>query len=708
MTGSAAPPAAPIEAIHRQVMWDRLIAVVEEQAQTILRTAFGSVVREAGDLSAGIYDLEGRMIAQAVTGTPGHVNTMARAVEHFLARFPVAAMHPGDVFVTNDPWLGTGHLFDFVVVSPACLDTRPVALLASTCHVIDVGGRGFSAEAKSVHEEGVLIPHMKLRDRGALNDDLMTILLANTRNPVEVRGDLLSLVSCNDTGAERLRDMMAEFDLRSIDSLADHVIATSRDAMRRAIRSVPNGRYRTRMELDGYDEPVFIKAEMTVADEDLVIDYGGTSRASAYGINSPLCYTEAYTCFGLKCIVAPGVPNNHGSLSVFRTVAEPGSAVHPVHPSPVTARHVIGQMLPDVAFGCLAQALPGKIPAESAGSIWVLPFANGGPEAGTTGGANASRFNVMNVGMGGIGARPRQGRPVGDRVPERGRGHSRRGDGVGVPARLLAQGAPSRFGRGRRVSRRARAGHRGRQHGESSVHDLRRDLRPHAQPAAGPRRRALGTKRRRPSRVGDPLRRQGGPHRAGRGSADRGASRGRRARGPPAAGGGSRARRPRGGLRLRGGGEAGLRLRVAVDDGRAHICSAAVARPAGAALDFLADPRKLSSWAAGMGATTVHPGGTVEGAFPGTNRPVWARIDADRRRSTVHYHLGPDPGSLVPRIMVSVVPGEVLDADPETCVVSLIAWRQETMDDARWAGLKSGHEREIREIKRLLESTGRQ
>ena len=410
----AAPMAgAPIDAIHRQVMWDRLIAVVEEQAQTILRTAFGSVVREAGDLSGGVYDLRGRMIAQAVTGTPGHVNTMARAVEHFLARFPVESMRPGDVFVTNDPWLGTGHLFDFVVVSPACLGGKPVALLASTCHVIDVGGRGFSAEAKSVYEEGVRIPHMRLRSEGTLNEDLMTILLANTRNPVEVRGDLLSLVSCNDTGAERLRDMMAEFDLNTIEPLADHIVESSRDAMRKAVRAVPNGRYRTEMELDGYDEPVFIKAEMRVSDEEIVIDYAGTSRASAYGINSPLCYTEAYTCFGLKCIVAPEVPNNHGSLSVFRTVAEPGSAVHPVHPSPVTARHVIGQMLPDVAFGCLAEALPGRIPAESAGSIWVLPFADagadaagGGGSAGAGSGGNASRFNVMNVGMGGTGARP--------------------------------------------------------------------------------------------------------------------------------------------------------------------------------------------------------------------------------------------------------------------------------------------------------------
>ena len=406
MIAPTAVKSGPIDAIHRQVMWNRLIAVVEEQAQTILRTAFGSVVREAGDLSAGICDLRGRMIAQAVTGTPGHVNTMARAVEHFLSRFPVAEMRPGDVFVTNDPWLGTGHLFDFVVVSPAFLGDEPVALFVSTCHVIDVGGRGFSAEAKSIYEEGVLIPHMKLRDQGALNDDLLSIVLANSRNPVEVRGDILSLVSCNDTGAERLRAMMAEFGLVRIEPLADHIFAASREAMRKAVRRVPDGCYRTEMELDGYGEPICIRAEMLVSDAEIVIDYQGTSRASAFGVNSPLCYTEAYTCFGLKCIIAPAVPNNHGSLSVFRTVAEPGSAVHPLHPSPVTARHVIGQMLPDVAFGCLSQALPGEIPAESAGSIWVLPLAGGDNNSGPASANGSNGFNVMNVGMGGIGARP--------------------------------------------------------------------------------------------------------------------------------------------------------------------------------------------------------------------------------------------------------------------------------------------------------------
>ncbi|MEZ5653221.1 MAG: hydantoinase B/oxoprolinase family protein [Burkholderiaceae bacterium] len=385
--------------IRRQVQWHRLIAVVEEQAQAILRTAFGSVVREAGDLSAGVYDTRGRMLAQAVTGTPGHVNTMAAAVAHFLERFPPGSLRPGDVLVTNDPWLGTGHLFDFVVVTPAFVGDRLVGLFASTCHVADVGGRGFSAEAASVFEEGLQVPHMYLRRAGVLDDTLLTLLLANSRAPVEVRGDLFSLVAANDTGVRRLQAMMAEFALESLDELAAMIIENSRTAMLERIAALPAGVYGTEMRLDGFDEPVHLRACLRIASDGLRLDYAGTSPASRRGINSPLCYTEAYSCFGLKCIIAPDVPNNAGSLSVFTVIAPEGCAVNPLRPSPVTARHVIGQMLPDVAFGCLAGALPGRVPAESAGSIWVLPFGDAGTRAD-------ERFVAMSVGIGGIGARP--------------------------------------------------------------------------------------------------------------------------------------------------------------------------------------------------------------------------------------------------------------------------------------------------------------
>ena len=384
--------------IRLQLMWDRLIAVVEEQAQAILKTAFGSVVREEGDLSTGIYDLQGRMLAQAVTGTPGHVNTMAKAVSHFLERFPVTSMQPGDVFVTNDPWMGTGHLFDFVVVSPAYYRGKAIALFASTCHMIDVGGRGFSAEARSIYEEGVRIPHMKLRDGEQLNLVILSILEANSRNPVEVKGDLLSLITSNDTAQVRLDEMMGEFGLDSLEELGESILEQSYDAMKKVIEKLPVGDFYSEMKLDGYERELLLRAKMSITKEHILVDYSGSSSASGYGINSPFCYTEAYTFFGLKSILAPEIPNNHGSLSLFSIEAEPGSAVNPLPPSPVSARHVIGQMLPDLAFGCLSQVLSGEVPAESAGSIWVLPFSDDG---------HAKRsFNVMNVAMGGVGARP--------------------------------------------------------------------------------------------------------------------------------------------------------------------------------------------------------------------------------------------------------------------------------------------------------------
>lgn len=388
---AAAPQA--LQSIRLQVMWNRLVAVVEEQAQALLRTAFGSVAREAGDLSAGVYDLHGRMLAQAVTGTPGHVNTMAVAVAHFLERFPPQTMRAGDVYVTNDPWLGTGHLFDFVVVTPVFRGGSLVAIVASTCHTIDVGGVGFSADARSVYEEGLCIPHLRLRDAGRLNEDLLAIVEANSRNPVEARGDILSLVSCNDVGAARLVDMMDEYALDSLAALAEHVLGESRRATREAIAKLPAGTYRAAMTLDGYEAPVRLAARVTVERDRLVVDFEGSSPASRYGINSPKCYTDAYSVFGLKCLVAPDVPNNAGSLEPFEVRAPEGSVVAPQRPSPVTARHVVGQMLPDLMFGCLAQAMPGRVPAESAGSIWVLSMSGEG-------------FNVMSVGLGGMGARP--------------------------------------------------------------------------------------------------------------------------------------------------------------------------------------------------------------------------------------------------------------------------------------------------------------
>src|SRR4030095_15605706 len=273
-----------VRRIHMQVLWNRLIAVVEEQAQALLHTAFGAITREAGDLSARVYDTAGRMLAQAVTGTPGHVNTMAAAVRHFLDRFPLATMGPGDVFVTNDPWFGTGHLVDFVMVPPVFRGERPVGLFASTCHTPDVGGVGFSAEARSVYEEGLCVPHLRLREQGAIDEKIFAIIMANSRNPIEARGDLLSLIACNDVGAARLADMMREVELDSIAALARDICDTPREATREAIRRLPRGRFKTSMTLDGYEAPIELHASLEIGDGEITVDYAGSSPASGRGV----------------------------------------------------------------------------------------------------------------------------------------------------------------------------------------------------------------------------------------------------------------------------------------------------------------------------------------------------------------------------------------------------------------------------------------
>ena len=395
-----------LEAIRTQVMWNRLIAVVEEQAQSLLRCAFGTITREAGDLSAGVYNADGHMIAQAMTGTPGHVNTMATAVGHFFKHYPQSTMKPGDVYVTNDPWLGTGHLFDYVMMTPVFLGKKLVAFFASTCHVIDVGGVGMSAKANSSFEEGTLIPHLKMRKEGRINEELLSVILANSRNPVEVRGDLLSLVSANDTGARRLIEMMTEFKLTSLAPLAKHILTTSEKGAREAIKAMPEGEWSYEMPLDGYEGPITIKSKLTIKNGKIIIDFTGSSAASIFGINSPRTYTHAYSVFGLKAVIAPHVPNNIGSLSCFDLVTEAGTCVDPIRPSPVTARHVIGQMLADAVFGCLAQALPGKVQAESAGSIWILGLNSAHGRVPFHETAKAKEFGVISIALGGIGGRP--------------------------------------------------------------------------------------------------------------------------------------------------------------------------------------------------------------------------------------------------------------------------------------------------------------
>jgi len=429
--GQQNPQAQSTIRVREQIMWNRLISVVEEQAITLIRTAFSTSVREAGDLSAGVFDAQGRMVAQAVTGTPGHVNSMAESVGHFYERFPVETLSPGDVLLTNDPWMGTGHLHDITVVTPvfrsprgakigaatdatsngtkaasigAATDNTPVLIgyFAATAHVVDIGGRGFGPDAREVYEEGICFPPMRLFRAGVLNLDLIDILRANVREQDQVVGDFHSLAACNDIGRKRLMSMMDEFGLDNIESLAAYIFENSERATRERIAALPRGAHTYTMTVDGYDKPVDLVVTVHADGDTMRADYTGTSGPSAFGINVPLTYTKAYTCYALKCAIAPAIPNNWASLRPFEISAPVGCILNAPRPHAVAVRHVLGHLLPDVTLGALQALVPDLVPAEGASALWNLQMRFEGVRPET----RHLRHEMLVFNSGGTGARP--------------------------------------------------------------------------------------------------------------------------------------------------------------------------------------------------------------------------------------------------------------------------------------------------------------
>ncbi|MBY8976355.1 hydantoinase B/oxoprolinase family protein [Rhodobacteraceae bacterium NNCM2] len=390
--------------VQNQVMWNRLISIVEEQAQALVRTAFSTSVREAGDLSAGIYDTEGRMLAQAVTGTPGHVNAMAESVGHFMREIGVERMVEGDVYITNDPWWGTGHLHDITVVTPSFHQGKLVGFFACTAHVVDIGGRGFGADGNSVYEEGLRIPIMPFARAGEVNRDLVGMVRANVREADQVVGDIYALAACNETGHRRLIEMLDEFSLPDISGIAAFILDNSLRATIERIAALPRETASNTMTIDGFDTPITLEVTLQIADDHITADFTGTSGVDPKGINVPLVYTKAYACYALKCALAPEIPNNAASLAPFRISAPEGSILNATHPAPVALRHVIGHMVPDTVLGALHNILPGQIPAEGCGSLcnFQLSFR---PVEGAND-PDARRAEVLLFNCGGSGARP--------------------------------------------------------------------------------------------------------------------------------------------------------------------------------------------------------------------------------------------------------------------------------------------------------------
>jgi N-methylhydantoinase B len=384
--------------ITLEVLWNRLISTVNEQAAALMHASFTTVVREAGDLSAGVFDEQGNMLAQAVTGTPGHINTMATCVRHFIKAYPLDTLAEGDTLITNDPWLASGHYHDFTIVTPVFYCGRAVGLFANTCHVMDIGGRIFGADATSVYEEGLAIPIMKLVDKGRMNEDLVKIIRANVRTPQPVLGDVHAMVAANEVGGKKLIEMMEDYQMTDLNDLSTAIIERSEQAMREAIRAIPDGTYRHQIDMDGFDEPIRIALAITIEDDHLIADYAGSSPQSDRGINVVYNYCHAYTTYPIKCSISPEVPNNEGSFRPVTVTAPEGCILNCKHPAPVGARHILGHFLSAAVFGALSHVLPDRVIAEGSQGLWNTMF-DGITESGEP-------FAYVFFSSGGTGARP--------------------------------------------------------------------------------------------------------------------------------------------------------------------------------------------------------------------------------------------------------------------------------------------------------------
>jgi N-methylhydantoinase B len=384
-----------IDPVTLEVIWNRFMSVANEQQDTLIRTAFSTIVRESQDLACGLFDTKGRMIAQSLSGTPGHINAMATSMKHFLAAFPLQKLEAGDVLITNDPWQTAGQINDITITTPIFRGGKLVALFANTCHSADIGGRILSAEAREVFEEGLRIPIMKLFERGEPNRILLQIVRSNVRQPDEVIGDFYAQTACNETGGRALLEMMDEFGLDSIDAVAEEIIRRSEAAVRDEIRKLPNGEWTNETWSDGFEEPIVVRCGVKIAEDEIFIDFTGSSPQSTRGINVVLNYTHAYASFAIKAAICPDVPHNEGSFRPVHVSAPPGSILNALDPAPVASRQVIGHFIPSAIFAALSGAMPGRLMAPGADPIWLSVWRGQNPP-----------FTLTVFQVGGTGARP--------------------------------------------------------------------------------------------------------------------------------------------------------------------------------------------------------------------------------------------------------------------------------------------------------------
>ncbi|MBO9355958.1 hydantoinase B/oxoprolinase family protein [Bordetella petrii] len=361
-----------------ELLWRRLITAVDEAAISLVRTSFSSVVRDFHDYACAVFDEKGRLLAQSTHSTPGLLGILPHTVPNFLKDPAVQAARDGDIFVTNDPWLATGHLIDITIAMPAFIDGRLVGYVLVVVHHMNVGGRVATLASQSVYEEGLKIPILRLYEKGAPNETAFAFIRANVLEPEKIIGDLRAQVASAHTATRRLKEIMSAASLSSLEALGDEIISRSERSMRQAIRKLPQGTYSSEFRLEGvsdYKVPLTLKLSVTVRDGEISLDFSGTSGQIPRAVNVTLNMTRSYSFYPLKCLLDPDIPNNEGCLIPISIEAPEGSLLNATFPAATWGRTMIAHMLPELIMQCLGQVIPESVLAGSGATpLWYGNF----------------------------------------------------------------------------------------------------------------------------------------------------------------------------------------------------------------------------------------------------------------------------------------------------------------------------------------------
>jgi len=386
-----------IDPIELEILWNRLIAIVDEAAAALVRTSFSTVVRESNDFACALLDEDGYCLAQSTLSVAGFIGTAPLSLRKFLEIIPKEQLRPGDVLFSNDPWIGTGHLPDSTMAAPIFHGSRIVAFVVTVAHLSDIGGRQWSADANEVFEEGILIPVTRLYNKGKLNTTVLDILKANVRLPDQVLGDIDAQIVAIQVATRRLRELMDEAKLGDLRTVSNAIFDVSARALGKGIRELKPGTYIGEVEADGWDTPVRIRAAVTVKNGKIAVDYAGSSPQSRYGINESYNHTFAYTVYPFKCMLSPTLPNNEGFLRLFEVNAPEGLIVNSRRPAAVGARQLVGHLLQGAIFKAMENVVPERVQADSGTPLWTLVFRGIDPE-------RARAFSTILFFNGGTGA----------------------------------------------------------------------------------------------------------------------------------------------------------------------------------------------------------------------------------------------------------------------------------------------------------------